>query len=145
MEMNRETFREEVKKFRTSFQTQSGVGAFDTAEKSIRLEKRGPVIRDRIGIRKAIRTGFKRPSGLLDVSRLLQRLGKTPLPVLVRREYLHRLPVARDRLIPFLLVPELLSEERPPVVEDGKIATAARRCVMASARRPSRCASQATL
>lgn len=43
MEMNRETFREEVKKFRTNVQSQTGNEAFDTAEKSIVLEKRGPV------------------------------------------------------------------------------------------------------
>ncbi len=43
MEMNRETFREEVKKFKSSFQAQAGTDAFDSAEKSIRLEKRGPV------------------------------------------------------------------------------------------------------
>ncbi len=39
MEMNKESFREEVKKFRSSFKSD----ASDTAEKSIRLEKRGAV------------------------------------------------------------------------------------------------------
>src|ERR1039457_6791008 len=85
-------------------------------ERPARLQESRAVVRDGIRIGKAVTRNLERLAGLLDAPGFLQRLREAPVPVLVEGKNLHGLPIARDRLVPFLLVPELLAEERPRVV-----------------------------
>src|SRR5512143_1700318 len=83
---------------------------------SVLFEERRAVVRDGIGVGEAVLRDLELLAGLLGAPRFLERLGETPVSVLVGGEDLHGFAVAGDRLVPLLLVPELLAEERPRVV-----------------------------
>src|ERR1035438_7793192 len=75
-------------------------------QRPVLLQESRAVVCDGIRIGKAVTRNLERLAGLLDAPGFLQRLREAPVPVLVEGKNLHGLPIARDRLVPFLLVPE---------------------------------------